>query len=484
MRHRALGVAVLAIGLALETGCGDNTGPATPPGLSVLASPLLTDTIGARPAQRLVVALVDGSGRPYPGVAVNFNAPAPEAYRYRMLVAPRDTRRWVLSATDTTDPQGHAEVAVWFGTIPGAASLEIDAPDAAAHLAVPFTVLAGAPARIAADPADSAAYPGGSYRIRTQAWDRVGNPVEGATYAAEGPVSVSTDGTVSALAIGRGQVVVRAMQVADTVRVSVVPRGTIAAAAHVADIYAIAMLELDGSGYRLVRTRSSTNPGSWGPTWTPDGTRLVYAGPYPDDNIYVVDLNGAEQLLVGDGPEGWRRDRWPEYTRDGSWVYFGVSQQVYSLEPSLWRVRADGSAPEQIASFATAFDYEPEGSPSPDGQHVIFGASGGMWNVDVDARTAVKLPSGGYTPRWSPAADLIAFVGPDFRSVRVSNPDGSQERVFAPEQNFALGLSWSPDGAWLIARAAGSLVLIRVADGLVLPLAYTGDRLLEPTWRP
>src|SRR5206468_2291435 len=143
--------------------------------------------------------------------------------------------------------------------------------------------------------------------------------------------------------------------------------------------------------------------------------------------IYTVDLNGSEQRLVTDEVVGFRRDRWPEYTRDGAWVYFGVSQQPYSLQPSLWRAKGDGSAPVQVDSFATFFDYEPEPSPSP---------------------------------------------------------DGSAERVFAPDQNFNLGLSWSPDGAWLIARAASSLVLIRVADGLVLPLAFTVAYLQEPAWRP
>ncbi len=473
----------IALG-GLIAGCGETTSSGGPLQLAVIATPALTDTIGALPTQHLVVEVRDQSRKPYPGIEVHFDAPAPERFRYHLLVARSDAHQWMTSVLDTTDAQGRAEIAVELGTLAGTANLTIDLQDGSTPLTVSFTVLPGAPARMATDPSDTALYAGNGYQIRTSVWDRADNPIQVATYAAQGPVTVSASGIVSGQDIGRGQVVVSATPIADTLYVSVVPHGTIAVSVGISDIYGLAVLDLDGSGYRVVRTRTSTNPGAWGPTWSPDGTHIVYAGPYPDDNIYTDDLNGSEQRLVTDEVVGFRRDRWPEYTRDGAWVYFGVSQQPYSLQPSLWRAKGDGSAPVQVDSFATFFDYEPEPSPSPDGQHVIFGASGGLWNVDVNAQTAAQLSNTGYTPRWSPTGNLIAFIGPGFQSVRVANPDGSAERIFAPDQSFNLGLSWSPDGAWLIARSASSLVLIRVADGLVLPLAFTVAYLQEPAWRP
>jgi Tol biopolymer transport system component len=471
------------IGTFVGICCRDATNPDSTRGLSVVAAPAYSDTIWSQPTQPLVVVVRDPVGRLLPGVTVRFSAPAPEQFHQRLWLAPAGTRRWATSVVDTTDSRGQAQAAVRFGDILGTAEIEVTNPAVNGLLVVPFTVLAGAPARVVAEPADSAAYAGARYQIRTTVQDRLGNPREGATYTAEGPVSVSAEGVLSAVTVGRGRVVVRALNVADTVSVSVVPRGTIAAAARVADIYAIATFELDGSGYRLVRTRSSTNPGSWAPMWSPDGSRIAYAGPYPDDNIYVVDLSGAEQLLAGDSEAGWRRDRWPEYTRDGSWVYFGVSMQVYSLEPSLWRVRTDGSAPEMVTSVPTAFDYEPAASPSPDGRHVVFAAAGTMWLVDAEVRSTARLPTDGYTPRWSPSGNEIAFVGSDFRSVRISSPDGSQERTVASGQTFGLGLGWSPDGQWIVARGTASLVLLRVEDGTILPLAYAVN-LVEPSWRP
>ena len=45
------------------------------------------------------------------------------------------------------------------------------------------------------------------------------------------------------------------------------------------------------------------------------------------------------------------------------------------------------------------------------------------------------------------------------------------------------GLSWSPDGRFILARAAGGLHLIDVRQGTATPLTF-GGALWEPSWRP
>jgi hypothetical protein len=44
------------------------------------------------------------------------------------------------------------------------------------------------------------------------------------------------------------------------------------------------------------------------------------------------------------------------------------------------------------------------------------------------------------------------------------------------------GLSWSPDGEWLIYRAA-TITLVNATTGLELPLAFA-RYLIDPVWRP
>jgi Tol biopolymer transport system component len=56
----------------------------------------------------------------------------------------------------------------------------------------------------------------------------------------------------------------------------------------------------------------------------------------------------------------------------------------------------------------------------------------------------------------------------------VINADGTGVRqVSADGRSYqALGLDWSPDGQWLVARSDSTVDLIQVATGLTLPLGY------------
>jgi hypothetical protein len=45
------------------------------------------------------------------------------------------------------------------------------------------------------------------------------------------------------------------------------------------------------------------------------------------------------------------------------------------------------------------------------------------------------------------------------------------------------GASWSPNGEWVVAKAAAALILVEVATNRVLPLPF-GKRLADPAWRP
>ncbi len=117
-------------------------------------------------------------------------------------------------------------------------------------------------------------------------------------------------------------------------------------------------------------------------------------------------------------------DDGPEYSPDGKWIYFN---SVRSGTMQIWRMRPDGSGPEQLTrdGFNNWFPHV-----SPDGRWIAFLSFGPdvapgdhPWYKHVYIRL---LPADGGTPRvlayvyggqgtinvpsWSPDSQRLAFV--------------------------------------------------------------------------
>ncbi|MCQ9933995.1 hypothetical protein L6C46_14305, partial [Staphylococcus aureus] len=65
---------------------------------------------------------------------------------------------------------------------------------------------------------------------------------------------------------------------------------------------------------------------------------------------------------------------------------------------------------------------------------------------------STSLGIAGYSPRWSPTGNEIAFVEAHSGALKLTSPTGTNVRALAPGRQYALGIDWSPDGRWLVAR--------------------------------
>jgi TolB protein len=177
----------------------------------------------------------------------------------------------------------------------------------------------------------------------------------------------------------------------------------------------ISILPAEGGTPRLV---TAAGPSYWH-GWSPDGKTLAYVA--SRDARRILNLwacpvdDGSEIQLTDNSP----LDDGPDYTPDGRFIYFNSSR---SGNMKLWRIRADGSNPEQVTFEDETRDWFPH--PSPDGKWIVFVSFG------TDVAVSDHPPNKEVTLRMMPASGGAPQV--------IARLFGGQGTLNVP--------SWSPDG--------------------------------------
>jgi len=165
----------------------------------------------------------------------------------------------------------------------------------------------------------------------------------------------------------------------------------------------------------------TANPSSYFHSWSPDGKTIAFTRPHPGGgDIYNIPAGGGDEAALT-STTGISDD--PDYSPDGEYIYFNSDRAGGSMQ--IWRMRADGSQPEQITS-----DEMNNWTPhvSPDGKWMVFisydkGVTGHPANKEISLRLMsladrkitklVDLLGGSGTmnvPSWSPDSHSLAFV--------------------------------------------------------------------------
>ncbi len=354
-----------------------------------------------------------------------------------------------------------------------------------------FHIEPGNPIGVLIHVPDTAVYAGASYELRAALVDRSLSPrSEAVTYHTETPaiVSVSAAGTLRAEAIGRGTVTATVGEFVAVAQVSVVPEGTVALGEFAVPSH-IYVVNLDGTGRRLLAETGALYGGA--STWDPDGQTIVY---HFSDNLgthlrRIPSSGGADApLLTGALP--FEESAFPEFSADGAWIYFHGYTSA-SVGGEIWRSHADGTALERVGPPGGAGSADVFPTPSPDGTRVAFFSNRGhpermtLRILTLADSSETELAIDGTQPRWSPLGNWIALhrrvLGQD--AVWVVRPEGTEARRVSPAgaRFFDFGLSWSPDGQWLIAIAEIGPVLLGL-NGAALPL-HLGSSAVYPAWR-
>jgi len=210
----------------------------------------------------------------------------------------------------------------------------------------------------------------------------------------------------------------------------------------------------DGSGLRRLTTFSGLDVR--GMSWSPDGSRIVFAGAVLPTNLssrealYVVNADGSGLRLLVSGPPGTSASS-PEWSPDGSRIAYNV---VLGDTSAINIVHADGSNDIRISRpSASRGDLRPRWSP--DGKRIAFmrswldkavdyGVQSQVFVMDADGSNVMPItpvsPEDSY-PVWSPDGTRLALISQ--QRLDIVNADGrGQATIYTMFCCAEPGISW------------------------------------------
>ena len=153
-------------------------------------------------------------------------------------------------------------------------------------------------------------------------------------------------------------------------------------------------------------------------------------------------LGGPVSLVDGIGHTGVTGAPHLDMAGNGTLVY--VEGTATSMNQLVWVDRDGAPAPIPVELDAYAHIRL-----SPDERRVVADAPGGIWVLDVERGTRLRVAPAGDHPIWTPDGTQVTFHRSDALFVQPADGSGEAEQLMTGDGGGLRPISWTPDGQTL-----------------------------------
>ena len=263
------------------------------------------------------------------------------------------------------------------------------------------------------------------------------------------------------------------------------------------DIYVV---EADGTGLKHLADGLGWETH---PSWSPDGTRIVYTVYPPGDDdatharLWVMNADGSGQRQLTKGSV---RGDWAAWSPDGNAIAFQRARTWADL--AIFSLSAQGGGLKRVTRPAPGTPVGQQADHIPDwasGGSVLFLRLSDVYSVNARGGGLTRLTKVGNIGDFalSPDGKSLAIDINTSQSIEIVPARGGGPRVtllhpipdFMPDDPY-VALDWTPDGKALAMASSslsgdqGSSLYIVNADGTGLAVVPNTGDVFDPAWRP